>query len=52
MDANVNLLDWYWEMPIVTRLFFTASTVTTVICALDIISPYHLYFNARQVGRD
>lgn len=49
MDPNINLLDWYWEMPPVTRAYFTASTVSTVLCALDVISPYDLYLNPRQV---
>jgi Derlin-2/3 len=51
MDPNVNLLDWYWDMPLITRLYFTASLGVTVLCALDVVSPYHLYFNARQIAR-
>lgn len=50
MDG-VNLLDWYWEMPPVTRLYFTAAFATTLLCALDITSAFHLYFNYRQIMR-
>ena len=50
MDGNVNLFDWYWEMPVVTRLYFTGSFVITVLCALDMgVSPLHLYFSWRLI---
>lgn len=45
----MDLLDWFWEMPPVTRAYFTASTAATILCALDVITPYHLYLNPRQV---
>lgn len=51
MDGNVNLLDWYWEMPVVTRLYFTASFIITVLCALDLgVSPLHLYYSWRLIS--
>lgn len=50
MDGNLNLLDWYWEMPVVTRLYFTGSFVITVLCALDMgVSPLHLYYSWRMI---
>lgn len=49
MDEQLNLLDWYWDLPVITRMYFTGAFATTTLCALDIVSPYHLYFNYRQV---
>lgn len=37
MDGNVNLLDWYWEMPIVTRLYFTGSFLVTVRSVSELV---------------
>lgn len=51
MDGNVRLLDWYWEMPAVTRLYFTGTFTATVLCAFDVVSPYSLYYNYRQIAR-
>ncbi|OEL31024.1 Derlin-2.2 [Dichanthelium oligosanthes] len=41
--------EWYRQMPIITRSYLTAAVVTTVGCALEIISPYHLYLNPKRV---
>lgn len=41
--------DWYKEIPVVTRTYLTLSFVTTGACALDLISPYSLYFNLKLV---
>lgn len=49
MDGNVNIFDWYWDMPIVTRIYFTACTVATVSCAMDLITPFHLYYNSHAI---
>jgi Derlin-2/3 len=49
MDGRVSLLDWYWEMPVVTRVYFTACSVATVACALDVITPFHLYYNHHAI---
>jgi len=38
--------DWYLEIPLITRVYLTASVVTTAACALELISPFSLYFNA------
>lgn len=40
---------WYMEMPVVSRMYLTASVLTTAACALDLISPFHLYFNLSLV---
>merc|ERR1740124_1625076 len=35
----------YMEIPIISRIYFTSAFLTTAGCAMDIISPYSLYFN-------
>lgn len=36
---------WYMETPVVSRVYLTAAVLTTAACALEIISPFSLYFN-------
>jgi len=43
--GGVDLLSWYMEIPIISRIYFTSAFLTTAGCAMDIISPYSLYFN-------
>uniref|UniRef100_K3WLS1 Derlin n=1 Tax=Globisporangium ultimum (strain ATCC 200006 / CBS 805.95 / DAOM BR144) TaxID=431595 RepID=K3WLS1_GLOUD len=38
-------LEWYYEIPIISRLYLTGSLLTTTACALDLVSPFSLYFN-------
>lgn len=38
-------LEWYYEIPVVSRLYLTGSFLTTAACALDLVSPFSLYFN-------
>jgi Derlin-2/3 len=45
------LLDWYWDIPVITRLYFTASLALTLMISLDVVSAYQIYFNMRQVLR-
>jgi hypothetical protein len=35
----------YMEIPVVSRLYLTGAFLTTAACAVDIISPFSLYFN-------
>lgn len=44
-DAGFDLMSWYMDIPVVSRLYFTGAFLTTAGCALDIISPFSLYFN-------
>ena len=37
---------WYMDIPVVSRTYLTASFVTTAACALDVVSPFSLYFNS------
>mmetsp|Transcript_19453 Transcript_19453/g.29530 ORF Transcript_19453/g.29530 Transcript_19453/m.29530 type:complete len:240 (-) Transcript_19453:1527-2246(-) len=40
-----DLMSWYMEIPVVSRTYFTGAFLTTAACAVDIISPFSLYFN-------
>eukprot|EP00958_Prasinococcus_capsulatus_P013453 scaffold1388_cov390-Prasinococcus_capsulatus_cf.AAC.3 len=44
-----NIEEWYKQMPVITRSYLTLSFLTTAGCALDIISPFSVYFNARLI---
>ena len=35
----------YKQIPIVTRGYLTLAVGTTLLCALDVVSPFSLYFN-------
>lgn len=43
--ANYDFFGWYHEMPIVTKLYMTASVGTTMACFLEIVSPLTLYYS-------
>lgn len=40
---------WYFEIPVVTRCYLTASVLTTAACYFDLISPFSLYLNYRLI---
>jgi len=42
-------LEWYNEIPIISRMYLTGSFLTTAACALDLISPFSLYFNYKLI---
>ena len=44
-----NIEEWYKQMPVITRSYLTLSFLTTAGCALDVISPFSVYFNARLI---
>ena len=46
---DIDLSDWYWEIPVITRAYFTASFLITAGTALDFLSPFSLYFNAQLI---
>ena len=39
------MLNWYTDIPPVSRCYFTAALITTSLCALDLVSPFSLYYN-------
>ena len=46
-DAGVGpgLMAWYMDIPLVSRLYLTGAFLSTAACAVDIITPFSLYFN-------
>ena len=47
--AGVDPLNWYNEIPIVSKVYLTLSFITTAACALDLVSPFSLYFNYKLI---
>ena len=43
--AGMDFMSWYNEVPPVSRLYLTGAFLTTAACAVDIVTPYSLYFN-------
>ncbi|KAG7349808.1 Der1-like family protein [Nitzschia inconspicua] len=43
--AGVDVMSWYMDIPLISRLYLTGAFLTTAACAVDIISPFSLYFN-------
>lgn len=41
----MDLLGWWHEIPIVSRIYFTLSVGTTLACFMDLVSPLTLYYN-------
>jgi|TARA_B110000091_G_C13709326_1_gene429746 Derlin-2/3 len=41
--------EWYLEIPIVSRTYLTASFITTAACALELVSPFSLYYNFKLI---
>ena len=42
-------LEWYMDIPVVSRAYLTLSFLTTAACALDLVSPFSLYFNYKLI---
>eukprot|EP00940_MAST-03C_sp_MAST-3C-sp2_P001190 g1190.t1 len=49
MNGGADPFEWYKEIPIVSRIYLTLSFVTTAACALDLVSPFSLYFNYKLI---
>ncbi|WIA08444.1 hypothetical protein OEZ85_007881 [Tetradesmus obliquus] len=41
--------EWYKSLPIITRYYVTLSFLTTAACALEIITPFNVYFNSHLI---
>jgi Derlin-2/3 len=44
-NGAVDIMSWYMDIPVVSRLYLTGAFLTTAACAVDIITPFSLYFN-------
>ena len=47
----MTLEQWYRQMPVVTRSYLTLSFLTTAGCALELISPFSVYYNSHLIFR-
>eukprot|EP00164_Ancoracysta_twista_P001070 GFYU01001397.1.p1 GENE.GFYU01001397.1~~GFYU01001397.1.p1 ORF type:complete len:261 (-),score=36.40 GFYU01001397.1:221-1003(-) len=44
-----SLEEWFRQVPVVTRTYLVISFLTTIACALDLVSPFTLYFNWKLI---
>jgi len=47
--GGFDIMSWYMEIPVVSRCYFTAAFATTAACALDVVSPFSLYYSAQLI---
>jgi len=47
--GQVPLEQWFWEMPICTRIWTTATIATSVLVQCNIITPWQLFYSLRAV---
>ncbi|KAG2381805.1 hypothetical protein C9374_006189 [Naegleria lovaniensis] len=45
----MNLEQWYFSIPVITRTFLTLSTITSFAVTFDLLSPLQLYLNFHSV---
>lgn len=48
-QAGFPLEQWFWEMPVCTRLWTTATVITSVMVQCQIITPFQLFYSFRAV---
>lgn len=48
-NQDFDMLGWYMEIPIISRTYLTGALLTTAACAIDIISPFNLYYSANLI---
>lgn len=41
----VDFMSWYTEIPVISRIYLTGAFLTTAACAVELTTPYSLYFN-------
>jgi Derlin-2/3 len=47
--ARMDLGDAWSSLPVITRWYATLVVGTSILCALDVVSPFYLYFNSRLI---
>eukprot|EP00887_Chlorella_sp_A99_P005582 scaffold1.g5582.t1 len=45
----MDVAEWYKQLPPITRGYVTLCVLTTAACALEVITPFHIYFNSRLI---
>lgn len=50
--GDFDMLGWYMEIPVVSRIYLTGALLTTAACAVDIISPFNLYYSANLIFQE
>lgn len=48
--AELNMLEqWYYEVPVVTRVWTTAAVITSVLVQCQIVTPFQLFYSFTSV---
>ena len=48
-NNDIDMFGWYMEIPIISRTYLTGAFLTTAACAIELISPFSLYYNATLI---
>lgn len=48
-DGRFPLEAWFWEMPICTRWWTTATVVTSALVQCQLVTPFQLFYSYRAV---
>lgn len=48
-QAGFPLETWFWEMPLCTRWWTTATVLTSALVQCQIVTPYQLFYSFRAV---
>lgn len=43
------LEEWFWEMPVCTRLWTTATVLTSALVQSKVVNPFQLFYSYRAV---
>ncbi|KAL9617567.1 MAG: hypothetical protein Q9160_007637 [Pyrenula sp. 1 TL-2023] len=47
--GNFPLEQWFWEMPVCTRVWTTATVLTSILLQCKVITPFQLFYSFRAV---
>jgi Derlin-2/3 len=48
-NAQLPLEQWFYELPLLTRLWTTSTVITSVLTYTHILNPYQLFYTFRSV---